>query len=87
MATLAQLPWRKKWIVQDEVYFLIHLPRFIVKPNMPSEHEMLDLAEFRWWRVADLTAAPDQFAPRALPRLVHELIHSGPPAEIVDAGI
>ena len=68
---------------QHEDIYLVLAPRFEpTARNNPEASEVGIFHEFRWWSAAALRAATDhQFAPRALPRLLEELIAKGPPAQ------
>lgn len=50
----------------------------------PVEHEPADL---RWWTVAELVATAADMAPRALPRLLADLLRDGPPSVPIDVGV
>ena len=68
---------------QHEDIYLVHAPRFEpTAQNNPEVSEVGIFHEFRWWSVTALRDATDDlFAPRALPRLVEELVANGPPAQ------
>ena len=44
------------------------------------------MVEFRWWTLPELEATDEEMWPHSLPRLVRDLIESGPPPEPIDAG-
>lgn len=68
---------------QHEDIYLVPTPRFEpTARNNPEASEVGIFHEFRWWSVKAMRAATDhQFAPRALPRLVEELLANGLPAQ------
>ena len=70
---------------QREDIYLVRTDRFEpTASNNPELSEVGIFDQFRWWSVAALKAgARDQFAPRALPTLVAELVAKGPPARPV----
>ena len=71
---------------QKEAIHLARVAAFEPRPVVrhPVEHERGDL---RWWTIAELVATADDMAPRALPRLLAELLRDGPPAVPIDAGV
>ena len=70
---------------QHEDIYLVRAQRFEpTAQNNPEASEVGIFHEFRWWSVTEMRdATGDQFAPRALPRLVQELVANGPPAQPV----
>jgi ADP-ribose pyrophosphatase YjhB (NUDIX family) len=73
---------------QDRIH-IVRTGRFEPVPTigwdlMRAEH----VHELRWWSIAEIGAAVDTlFAPRALFRLVSELVANGVPARPIDTGI
>jgi len=73
-------PWKGEIIEQHEVFYLIHTAHF--KPNpIPGIADFTDLKEFRWWKIDELENAKENFAPRDLYNLTHDLIKHGPPGK------
>jgi len=73
-----------KWDGQRERAYLVRTPRFEPAPLLSTEQLRAEyLVDLRWWTVDELLAEPDTtfFAPVHLPRLVHEVVTLGPPAE------
>lgn len=73
-----------KWDGQRERAYLVRTPRFEPAPLLSTEQLRAEyLVDLRWWTVDELLAEPDStfFAPVHLPRLVHEVVTLGPPAE------
>ena len=68
---------------QREDIYLVSAPRFEpTARHNPEQSEVGIFHEFRWWSVTALRTAIDhQFAPRALPHLVEELVANGPPPQ------
>ena len=68
---------------QHEDIYLVITPRF--EPTAAHNPELSEVGifhEFRWWSVAALNdAAGEVFAPRALPRLIAEIVTNGPPPQ------
>jgi 8-oxo-dGTP diphosphatase len=75
---------------QHDRYFLVPVTvGFIPQPTLSWEQLRAEYVhEIAWWTPAELTEATDVlFAPRALPRLIAELVADGPPAQPVDVGV
>lgn len=75
---------------QHDRYFVVPVAaRFVPEPVLSWERLRAEYVhEITWWTPAELaTAGNVLFAPRALPRLMAELIADGPPAVPIDAGI
>ena len=73
-----------KWDGQRERAYLVRTPRFEPAPLLSTEQLRAEyLVDLRWWTVDELLAEPNTtfFAPVHLPRLVHEVVTLGPPAE------
>lgn len=74
-------------VVED--YFLVRTTAF--EPNgalSAAELAAENIAEFRWWRWAEITAyrGPDLFAPRCLVRALIDLLRDGVPTHPVELG-
>jgi hypothetical protein len=46
-----------------------------------------DLTAARWWSLDELDATDDELVPRALARLLRELLRDGPPPEPIEVGV
>jgi 8-oxo-dGTP diphosphatase len=76
------------WDGQRELYHLVRVPAFTPEPSHSWEQLNAEYVfEIRWWTQAELAGATEVFAPRRLPGLVRDLLHRGPPAEPLDAGV
>jgi 8-oxo-dGTP diphosphatase len=75
---------------QHDRYFLVPVTAgFVPQPTLSWEQLRAEYVhEIAWWTPAELGEATDVlFAPRALPRLVAELVADGPPSRPVDVGV
>jgi 8-oxo-dGTP diphosphatase len=75
---------------QHDRYFLVPVTTgFTPQPTLSAEQLRAEYVhEIAWWTPAELTEATDVlFAPRALPRLIAELVADGPPAGPTDVGV
>jgi hypothetical protein len=46
-----------------------------------SAGETADLAEWRWWTLAELEATPERLVPPDLPARLRDLLDDGPPPQ------
>lgn len=71
---------------QSERIHIGHVHAFEPRPSGEAilEHRLSDI---RWWTVDELEAAENEFSPRLLPRLVRDLLTTGPPAHPIDVGV
>lgn len=80
-----------RWDGQEERIHLVPVgARFEPTPHLSWEQLHAEhVHELRWWSIDDLVAVADQllFAPRALPRLLTELVAVGPPPIPFDTGV
>lgn len=75
---------------QHDRYFVVRVPaRFAPRPALSAaELRAEHLHGADWWTPGQLASAEGVlFAPRALPRLVAELLRDGPPDSPIDAGV
>lgn len=82
-----RFPWGDKILEQSEVYFLRHCRRF--EPGRNSEvanGKMPDYRELRWWKISEILASSESFAPRRLGYFL-ESLEKAPPATPIDVGI
>lgn len=79
------------WDGQREKIHLVRTAAFEPQPALTWEQMRAErVHELRWWTLDELeTARRDKvwFAPRALPRLVADLVAHGPPSSPVDVGV
>lgn len=70
---------------QVEAIHFARVAAFEPRPavGQPVEHAPVDV---RWWTVAELLATNEDLAPRALPRLVVDILRDGLPPVPIDAG-
>lgn len=73
---------------QTERFYLVRCAPFEVRPALAG-HELAaeGVTGWRWWSVAELARSDERFAPRALPRLLADLIEHGPPGTPIDVGV
>jgi 8-oxo-dGTP pyrophosphatase MutT (NUDIX family) len=77
-------PVEPGWDGQTDDYYLVRCDSFDPRGTFTDEQLRAEgMGAVRWWTPAELAAAEDTedtvFSPRALPRLVAELLHDGPP--------
>lgn len=74
---------------QRERIQLVHVERFEPEPTIEWERLRAEhVHEVRWWSIPEILAATSvEFAPRALGRLVADLVEHGPPPKPIDTGI
>jgi 8-oxo-dGTP pyrophosphatase MutT (NUDIX family) len=77
--------WGPHFIRQIERYYVVRVESDRVAPQVDLAAE--DVAEIRWWTLAELEAADENFAPRRLPMLIRELLAEGPPPEPINVGV
>jgi double-stranded uracil-DNA glycosylase len=76
------------WGGQTERIYLVRTESFEPAPEWTAE-QLADegVRGMRWWSRRELEQATEIFAPRALQRLLPELLDSGPPSEPRDVGV
>ena len=79
--------WRGLTYDQRERFYLARVEAFTPAFTQLADDEAELVQGMRWWSVDELEAAPDEFAPRALGRLLRELLEAGAPVELVDTGV
>jgi ADP-ribose pyrophosphatase YjhB (NUDIX family) len=69
---------------QRERCYLVRVDPFEPSPrlDLTAEH----VVEVRWWTPEELEASHEAFGPRALPRLIRELLDHGPPSAPLELG-
>ena len=70
-----------------ERLFVARVDAFEPDASRYSELEKLVQTESRWWRLDELEASDDAFAPARLPALLRALLTEGPPPEPIDVGV
>ncbi|MFL6017374.1 MAG: NUDIX domain-containing protein, partial [Gaiellaceae bacterium] len=78
--------WDGRIYRQCERYYLVRVDEHEPAPtiDLTAEH----VHDIRWWSVAELDAVdPDNLAPRALARLLRDVIEHGPPPAPFDVGV
>lgn len=92
----AAMPWMHGQGLAGIVnhYFLIPVGRFEpasgVTPESPGHPDAEGILELRWWALDAMDAARaagELFSPRALPKLLRELLTDGPPATPLALGL
>jgi 8-oxo-dGTP pyrophosphatase MutT (NUDIX family) len=74
----------QRWIRSVERYYLAHAPSEELGPIDWGDAELQEIAEMRWWSVADIAASGDLFVPRALAALLPDVLAGRLPAEPFD---
>ncbi len=80
------IPWADPPFVQRETYFWTPTARF--EPSaaaIPTEAERSEIESYRWWRVEEIEASPERFAPHKLGALLRDLFERGLPPAPVEA--
>jgi TDG/mug DNA glycosylase family protein len=77
-----------RWGGQSERIYLVRTGRFEPAPEWTAEQLAEEgVAEQRWWRLDELEASRELFAPSRLPALLRALVDHGPPPQPVDVGV
>jgi 8-oxo-dGTP pyrophosphatase MutT (NUDIX family) len=75
------------WLDEVERFYMLR----VTKPEITTEnfeaHEHAFMPEHRWWRVEDILASPDWFAPRRLAELIPPIIAGDYPEVPLDTGV
>jgi 8-oxo-dGTP pyrophosphatase MutT (NUDIX family) len=74
------IPWAEPPFVQRETYFWTPTPRF--EPSaaaIPTEAERREIEAYRWWRLEEIEASRERFAPRRIGALLRALFEQGLP--------
>jgi ADP-ribose pyrophosphatase YjhB (NUDIX family) len=72
---------------RDQIH-LVHIDRFEPAPAIGWDRMRAEgVHEIRWWRIEDLATDEVLFAPRALHRLLTDLLRDGAPGVPVDTGV
>lgn len=80
------IPWAEPPFVQRETYFWTPTTRF--EPSsaaIPTEAERSEIDAYRWWRLDEIEASLERFAPRKLGPLLRGLFELGLPERPVEA--
>ena len=67
--------WNNQMLSQKEDYYLIPIEHF--EPDMqtnPSETELMDFQQFKWWTLEEISTSQDEFAPRLLAEHLQSLL-------------
>ncbi|MDG4667515.1 NUDIX domain-containing protein [Mycobacterium sp. 236(2023)] len=92
----ASLAWMRAHGFEGIVnhFFLIHVDTFTpasaLEPGAAGHPDTEGILEQRWWSLADIDADRANgvlFSPRALPKLLQELLTDGPPATPLALGL
>jgi 8-oxo-dGTP pyrophosphatase MutT (NUDIX family) len=79
--------WRGVDCDQHERWFVTRVAHFEPDGAGLTDEEREDLTAWRWWTVGELAATRDELVPRALARLLRDLLAGGPPPEPLDVGV
>ena len=71
---------------QVERYFVAHVPAFDPLSQELGAEEARAFAGLKWWTLAELEEAEEEFAPADLPALVRTLVDNGPPERPIVVG-
>ena len=71
----------------SERIFVARVDAFEPDASRYSDLEKLVQTETRWWRLDELEASDEAFAPTRLPALLRALLTYGPPPEPIDVGV
>ena len=80
--------WDSREYHQKESYYLVRTDHF--EPTMDelaAPGEWSAFRGFAWWSLQGIRESDDVFAPRRLAELLGQLIDSGPPEHVLDAGV
>jgi 8-oxo-dGTP pyrophosphatase MutT (NUDIX family) len=81
-----RVPWAEPPFVQSETYFWTPVVRFVPSCDaVPTELERREIGAYRWWRLEDIEASTELFAPRKMASLLRELFDGGLPSSPVVA--
>jgi 8-oxo-dGTP pyrophosphatase MutT (NUDIX family) len=76
-----RVPWAEPPFVQCETFFWTPVARFVPSPDaVPSELERSEIGDYRWWRLEEIEASTELFAPRKMAALLRALFEQGLPA-------
>jgi 8-oxo-dGTP pyrophosphatase MutT (NUDIX family) len=80
------IPWAAPPFVQRETYFWTPTARFEPSDaSIPTEAERNEIDAYRWWRLDEIEASRERFAPRRLGALLRELFEAGLPVAPIEA--
>ena len=83
----SEFVFRGETVRQHERYFLVRVDAFEPRGDLnPAANEANLLGEFRWWRIADIVASDEYFAPRKLGQLMLSLMTDGAPSAPLTVG-
>lgn len=78
---------RGKWFRQQERFYFFEVEPFELSPTFDEAALAAEgIVGYRWWRIDELRASGEDFAPRRLADLLEDLLRELPSAPI-DAGI
>jgi len=80
--------WNNQMLNQEEDFYFVPIEHF--EPDMqtnPSEIELRDFRQFRWWTLEEISSSQDEFVPRLLAEHLQSLILDGPPANPIEVGV
>ncbi|MDQ6877702.1 MAG: NUDIX domain-containing protein [Candidatus Dormibacteraeota bacterium] len=72
---------------QQERFFMTRVAAFIPKLTGLEPAEAQVLRDLRWWTPEELESTDQELSPRALPRLLRNLLKQGPPKEPMRVGL
>ncbi len=72
---------------QHERFYLVHTDVFSAPDEMPDEEERGAFDRYEWWSINDIAISKERFAPRALARLLCDVLDNPPATEILEIGL
>jgi len=73
-------------IEQQERYYVARCRAFEPSREFLEPHELTFIDRHRWWEASEIAASKDYFVPRALARLLPDVVAGRLPAEPFDCG-
>ncbi len=75
--------WNGRPADQYERFFVAHAESLVVEP----QHQDGYISRHRWWTLEELKLSKEEFAPRAVARLLQDIISGNYPKEPIGCGI
>lgn len=79
-------PWKGQAYRQRERFYLVRIDAHEVDRSGNDADELRVLEEFRWWKLAELEASSETFAPRQIALFLAPLVVGEIPSHPVDVG-
>jgi 8-oxo-dGTP pyrophosphatase MutT (NUDIX family) len=75
--------WNGRPVDQYERFFVAHAESLVVAP----QHQDGYISRHRWWSLEELKASKEDFAPKAVAKLLTDILNGNYPKEPIDCGI